>query len=137
MHDHQVCFFEMDDSQTFTDALFWAQRLLLSDDVAHPMSARVQWWLYADQTPHRSPHLYRLSVEYSPAFGTPRDTCWWRDESELAPDVEVWFLFPHSSRQIRFLETVWQRYLLSWLRAQELRREPLREGLPLLWSWLK
>lgn len=133
MQERQMCFFEIDEGEAFIHALFWTQRLLLDYDASNPMSALVYWWLYADETSN-SPHLYRLSISYSPSW---RNNSYELIEQEPVQDVEIWYLFSNDSRRIKSLETAWQRYIMSWLRTQELRHEPLHLGLHLLWSWLK
>jgi hypothetical protein len=89
------------------------------------LPAEGMWWLYAGP----SERLYRLTVRYKQPFDETIP------DSELPPARELWILF-RSGERLRNTEAAYQRYILSWLKMQEVRCEPLVDGLHLLWAWL-
>ena len=89
------------------------------------LSAEGMWWLYAGS----AEHVYRLTVHYKPSFDETRPA------EQMPPARELWALF-RVGQHLRNVEAAYQRYILSWLRLQELRCEPLADGLQLLWASL-
>ena len=89
------------------------------------LSAEGMWWLYAGS----AEHVYRLTVHYKPSLDETRPA------EQMPPARELWALFP-VGQHLRNVEAAYQRYIVSWLRLQELRCEPLTDGLQLLWAYL-
>lgn len=90
------------------------------------LAAEGMWWLYASSSSER---VYRLTVHYKPSLDDARLA------GGLPPARELWALF-RTGEHMRTVEAAYQRYILSWLRMQELRCEQLIEGLQLLWAYL-
>jgi hypothetical protein len=88
-------------------------------------SAEAMWWVYGAPG-MGADRLYRLTVHYKKG---------WQGTGEPPAGHELWVLFRPGER-IQRVEAALQRYILCWLSVQEVRCEPLDEGLSLLWSWL-
>jgi hypothetical protein len=88
-------------------------------------AAEVMWWVYGTPGIGAS-RLYRLAVHYKKG---------WQGTGEPPAGHELWVLFRPGER-IQRVEAALQRYILGWLSVQEVRCEPLDDGLSMLWSWL-
>ena len=122
-----LAYFQVEDAQDFTGLIGVLNSLLLEE---LPGSKLAQWYCYGDESLRGSvPLLYRLTLHYGESHESPGP--------EAVPARDVWILFP--SRHVRLLdfEVALQRHLTSWLACQGTVVEGTREGLTMLWSWLK
>lgn len=118
-----LCFQQVEDEQDLAAAIGALNALLLEETRE---SVLALWDCYGESSRSAVPPLYRLALSYG---GTA-------DEGDRLTR-EVWTLFPsRHARHVAF-EGALQRYIASWGAWTSFEYEGARDGLSMLWSWLK
>jgi len=131
-----LCFIQVEEEQDFCLAIGALNGLLLD---GAPASVLATWHCYGDSTRDRTPPLYRLAVHASDDTNglEALDPPVVQPSPARASEREAWILFSGSRSRALIFEAALQRYIASWLAWQSLQQESARDGLSLLWGWLK
>jgi hypothetical protein len=123
-----LCFLQVEDDQDFAAAIGALNALLLHDEVGIG-SVLVTWHCYGESARIAFPPVYRLVVNWSESGEEAG--------SERHRSREVWILFASRKERQQYLEWALQRYITSWQAWTSFQFETTREGMEVLWSWLK